>query len=99
MRSDIALGLVTFLMSVLGGIVSAIALEKMWQKWTYALMFIVLGVVGLYFVVKQSNETAVATGKMEASFGTLGDSLKETARLQGLNTRIARAAIKAERGY
>jgi hypothetical protein len=88
MRSDIALGVVTFLMAILGGIVSAHAPTKTWQKWVYGLTFVALGAVGLFFVIKQSNETAVASTKLEGSLRSLGDSLKETARLQGVNTQL-----------
>jgi hypothetical protein len=75
-------------MAVLGGVVSAHAPTKPWQKWAYGLMFVVLGAVGLFFVVKQSDETAGATAKLEGSIQKLDASLKETARLQGVNTEL-----------
>jgi hypothetical protein len=95
MRSDIALGVVTFLMAVLGGIVSAHAPQKIWQKVLYASAFVLLGVVGLFFVVKQSNETAVASADLTNALGNLGKSTaqiasdqKETVRIQSENTAL-----------
>ncbi len=71
MRSDIALGLVTIVMAVLGGIISIYALAKRWQKWMYGMTFVVLGVVGMYFVVRQSNEAARATDTLNGNINGL----------------------------
>jgi hypothetical protein len=72
MRSDIVLGGVMLIMTILGGIISAHAPQKQWQRWLYAASFIALGIVGMVFVVRVSNES-VATSK-EATLNTLGDA-------------------------
>jgi hypothetical protein len=67
MRSDIALGSVTLVMAILGGIVSAYALKKPWQKWTCGIAFVVFGGIGMYFVVRQSNEAVAATDTLNGN--------------------------------
>lgn len=88
MRSDIALGLVTFLMAVLGGVVSAHAPVKPWHKALYIFAFVALGAIGLFFVVKQSNETAIANEGLAKTLVDLQASTTETARIQGNDTKL-----------
>jgi hypothetical protein len=75
MRSDIALGLVTLVTTILGGIVSAHAPARTWQKWLYGMTFVALGIVGLCFVVKQSNETTAATAILNNNISDLRGKL------------------------
>ena len=93
MRSDIALGVVTFIMAVLGGVVSAHAPVKAWHKWLYASMFVMLGIIGLYFVIQQSNETAVATSRLSTSLDNLNNTAAETTRVQILNTELQKRLL------
>lgn len=95
MHTDIALGLVTFAMAALGGVVSAHAPTKPRQKWLYALMFMLLGAVGLYFVIQQSHETAKASSDLSTSIHDLSESSKETTRLQTLNTALQQKLLEA----
>jgi hypothetical protein len=88
MRTDIALGAITLLMAVLGGVVSAHAPDKGWQKILYFFGFIALGIAGMCFVFRQSNETTVANRDLSHSIHDLSVSSQETARLQRLNTDL-----------
>jgi len=76
MRTDVEIGVIVAAMAVLGGIVSAHAPQKLWQKSSYAAAFLVLGVFSVLLVVKQSNEAA-ATLKEEIARITGGDSYPE----------------------
>jgi hypothetical protein len=75
-------------MAVIGGIVSAHAPTKLWHKLLYASAFVLLGVIGMYLVIRQSNETAVASSELSHSIHDLSESSKETARVQKLNTEL-----------
>jgi hypothetical protein len=88
MRSDIILGLVTLALAILGGVVSAHAPAKVYQKWLYVAMFVVLGVVGMSFVIKQSNETTEASVRLARSISDLSDSSKESTRLTAENSQL-----------
>jgi hypothetical protein len=72
MRSDIAIGLVTILMTILGGVVSAHAPQKLWQKWLYAITFIAFGVIAMFFVWRLSDESVASS--RDALRNLLGDS-------------------------
>lgn len=82
MRTDIVLGAIMLVMAVLGGIVSAHAPEKGWHKILYGCGFIVLGIAGMCFVVRQSNESAVANSNLNHSLDNLSESSKESNRLR-----------------
>jgi hypothetical protein len=88
MRTDIVLGAVMLALAVLGGIVSAHGSNKGWHKILYACGFMVLGIAGMWFVVRESNETAVANGNLNHSLDDLSKSSKEAARLQRLNADL-----------
>jgi hypothetical protein len=88
MRADVILGAIMMAMAVLGGIVSAHAPDKIWQKAVYGASFLLLGIVGFYFAVKQSNETAVANKELSQSIKKLGESSKEITRIEGLNAAL-----------
>ena len=87
-RPDILLGAVTMLMAVLGAAAALHAPSRTWQKIAYALAFVVLGAFGVYFTVRQSNETTAANTKLS---NALSDVSKATSRIQESNAAEARA--------
>jgi hypothetical protein len=101
MALDIQLGLVTILMAVLGGIVSAIALSGKWRKITSCAAFVVLGCWGMYIVIKQSRDSATASEGLRNALSRIGQSTvqierdsTETARLQEANTHLQERLLK-----
>jgi hypothetical protein len=76
MATDVELGAIVTAMTVLGGIVSAHAPQRAWQKWSYAAAFVILGVLSAILIVKQSNETAETLKEQTAKI-TGGDSYPE----------------------
>ena len=100
MRLDVWIGLVTFAMAVLGGIVSAHAPQKPWQKWAYGPSFVALGAIAMALVIKQSHESAQASMQLATSIRDLGvasqqiqRSTAETARIQSLNTELQKRLL------
>jgi hypothetical protein len=75
-------------MAALGGIVSAHAPQNVKYKRLYAVAFIALGAVGLYFVVRQSKESAQAGAQLSTALSNLSDAAKESARVGALNTQL-----------
>lgn len=88
MRSDIILGIITFAMAALGGIVSVSPPLKTWQKSSYVFLFLLLGGFGLFFVVRQSNETAVAGAKLSNALDGIRTSTAENTKISELNTEL-----------
>lgn len=57
---DVLLGVVTALMAVLGGIVSAHAPNKMWQKLIYGGSFVGLGIASIVLIIGQTRAAEAA---------------------------------------
>ena len=94
-RTDISLGVDLVFMAVLGGIVSAHAPTKLWHKAAYGLSFVVFGVVGMWCVVKQSNETAKADSDLKGAIADLHDVQSKVPilnkQLEGLSSQNTEA--------
>ncbi len=88
MSSDVWIGGATFIMAVLGGIVAVRPPDKAWQKWTYVALFTIIGLIGLSFVKRQSNEAATASLQLSQGISNLGRSTTEIQRIEGLNTQL-----------
>jgi hypothetical protein len=88
MRADIWLGVITVLMAVLGGIVSAQAPTRVWHKISYMVAFVLTGAFSIVLTVKISNENAAATKALADALGHVKDSTGEIARMTTLNTQL-----------
>jgi hypothetical protein len=88
MRADIWLGVVTIFMAVLGGIVSAHAPAKLWQKVAYVSAFMIAGVWSIWLVIRISNENAAAAQGLANALNQLTASTGEIARITALNTAL-----------
>lgn len=66
MRPDIALGVITAVMSLLGFVISLWQPQKI-AKGIYAGIFVLLGAASLHFVVEQSNESQALQNRLENS--------------------------------
>jgi hypothetical protein len=95
MSWDVQLGLITFVMAVLGGVVSAVALPVRWHKFVFSTAFLLLGCWGMYVVVRQSRESAASASKLDSAIGRIHDSTTqiekddhEIARVEALNTEL-----------
>jgi hypothetical protein len=90
MSADVVLGCVTVLMAVLGGILSIHAPEKsnVKARVSYALAFIVLGLVAVIYVVKQSRENATATQALSNTLSNLGTATTNIASMTKQNTDL-----------
>lgn len=95
MPADIALGVTTFLLAALGGIVSAHAPRKTSHKLAYGLAFVALGAIGLFFVVQQSRETAKASADLSKAISDLSTSSSENTRIEKLNTELQKRLLKS----
>src|SRR5712692_948264 len=94
MRADIMLGVVTVLMALLGGIVSLHAPAKWPAKITYAVLFALLGGISIVYVIKQSNETAVAGQKLTNALDNLGKSTANIVTMTSLNAQLQERLLK-----
>src|SRR5579872_3680573 len=91
MPTDIALGVITIVMAVLGGIVSAHAPTKAHHKWAYAIGFVVLAGIGIAFVFRLSSETASTNAHLS---DTLGQLRVSTSKISTQAEEISRAEAK-----
>jgi hypothetical protein len=94
MRADIVLGVVTVLMALLGGAVALHAPAKWQPKIIYAAIFAVLGVISIIYVIKQSNETAIANQNLGAALSSLGQSTTKIADMTTLNSQLQDKLLK-----
>lgn len=105
MQADIAVGLFTIALSVLGGIVSAHAPHRFSQKCLYVAGFVLLAVFGLFFVFRLSNETAVANAKLSDAVSKLRELTSHWPpnvpdyRRAGQEQRTPEGAPSSERPY
>ena len=76
MREDIVLGSVTLLMTVLGTIISLHSPEKLVWKLLYGFVFLALGVIGMIYVIKQSNASEASNQKLSDALGNLSSSTR-----------------------
>jgi hypothetical protein len=95
MSSDIWIGVATFAMAVLGGVVAVSPPKEgqVWLRWIYVSAFTVLGIIGLFFVIKQSNEAAVSGSKLTQSLGDLKNSTTEMSRVEDLNAQLQQRLV------
>jgi hypothetical protein len=88
MRADIWLGVVTVLMAVLGGIVSAHAPAKLWHKVAYVAAFVLAGAASVWLIIKISNENAAASTGLSIALKNLETSTTNIANMTVRNTEL-----------
>ncbi len=88
MRPDIMLGIATVLMALVGGAVSLHAPTKWPWRITYAALFAVLGAISVVYVIKQSNEGALANHNLSEAMGKLERSTTRIADMTALNAQL-----------
>jgi hypothetical protein len=79
-RIDVWIGIITFAMAVLGGIVSAHAPSEPKHKWVYGIAFAVLGVLAILLTIKQSNETAESNAALQRNIKSLRAEIQEDSK-------------------
>jgi hypothetical protein len=88
MESDVMLGIIMVIMAVLGAAVSIYGPAKMFAKIILIAVFIVLGAYAVYLNSIQAAKNARASADLKTSLADLGTALKETARIQNLNSKL-----------
>jgi hypothetical protein len=94
MRADLALGVLTVLMAVLGGVVSIHAPGRWAWKIVYVVAFVALAALAIVFVIKQSNDAAKATADIKDNLQHLSDSASEISRVTSLNTQLQEKLLR-----
>lgn len=94
MRADMWLGVVTVLMAVLGGIVSAHAPTKLRHKITYVSAFVLTGAVSIWLVIRISNENAAANRDLAHALADVSTSTTNIASMTALNTDLQQRLLK-----
>lgn len=85
---DILLGLITVVMAVLGGIVSAHAPTNIRHKTAYIVAFICLGCFAWVVVIQQSRQTTKSETELRSEITRLTSASSEITRLQSLNNKL-----------
>jgi hypothetical protein len=93
-RADIWLGIITIVMAVLGGIVSAHAPTKLWHKIVYVSAFVLAGAASIWLVIKISNENAATGRDLTHALTDLGTSTTNIASMTALNTELQQRLLK-----
>ena len=88
MRADIALGVLTVLMALVGGVVTLHAPTKWPAKITYSGIFSLLGTLSIVYVIKQANENATSTQNLTNALVNLGQSTTKIGEMTALNTQL-----------
>jgi hypothetical protein len=91
--TDIILGCITVLMAVLGGVVSVHAPQAKGTRWSYAIVFIVLGVLAVVFTIKVSREAGEAAGTVKTALNGLKIATDRNAVLEGVNNEQSKQII------
>src|ERR1700692_4858989 len=91
---DVVLGILTVVMAVLGGAVSLHAPQKWQAKAAYALAFVVIGALSIFYVEKQSKETTNANLSLSNALVNLSNSTTYIATMTQLNTELQNKIIK-----
>lgn len=102
---DIALGLVMLVMAVLGGLVAIRPPVKPWAQYLFVGLFLLLGCIGMFSVVRQSSETAATRGRLDSKIADLAEAQAKNTRLQesllsqsATLSRLAQQSIKSTVG-
>lgn len=94
MNPQLALGVITVLMAILGGVVSVHGPTRRGWKIFYLFAFIVLGGLAVAFVIKQSSRSAGAEAHLRNSLQNLRKSTQQVARLSSLNTSLQEQLLR-----